>query len=145
MIRFFVLLLFVSFSQVHAQDEIDLGGKVTKIEDANLVCTSSGNVFFIKTKSPERVWQADSATDAEGLEHVVVDFNTLRCPDCYNIETQLKMGDQSITFKMEVRGKSVKKKRKIMLTATMAASSDEDDDESAGYPDRKIKATCVRK
>lgn len=127
---------------------------ITKIVDADLVCSSHGNAFFIKLSEDYKAWQADSAEDTEGLEHEVIGFQHLRCPDCYDLETRMDMGDSSLEYKMEIRGRNVKKKgskdeivRKITLKAVL--TTDEDDKPAADEGDkpvkeRKITANCKR-
>ncbi len=106
-VSLFVLAL--SFiSSVHADP-------MSKIENANIVCSRRGGAVFVSTQD-KRLWQAEVPADKEGLELKIDSFNVFRCPNCYTIEGRFEGMEKNQTLRYQLTdvGGSFKKAKLVV-------------------------------
>lgn len=77
---------------------------LTPIEGANIKCSQDGAAVFVNLQQ-ERLWQADSLEDKEGLELDIQDFAYMRCPGCYVVRGALSVMGQSMPLRYEFKAK----------------------------------------
>lgn len=104
------LVIFLSsICSVHADP-------ISKIENANIVCSRRGGAVFINTQD-KRLWQAEVPADKEGLELKIDFFNVFRCPNCYTIEGRFEGMEKNQTLRYQLTGVAGSfKKAKLQVT-----------------------------
>ncbi len=116
------VIMFSSFSSSAQIPDI----KTTKVEGETYRCLQHGGGFALKTTDPQRLWQVGTETNgkmsSEGIELDIAEFRRARCPHCFLFDAVLKVGKQTMDYKININrvGDGIK------LDATISSNESED-------------------
>ena len=100
-------LLLISLNSL-AQDT-----SMTMIYGEDLVCGNTDVEFSINIHE-KKVWQADPG-ERVGLDLNIISFKNLQCEKCFDIEAELNLFGQSISYLLKTRLNNVNGQMKTIL------------------------------